>query len=111
MRLAGKFKVDFIGVERIQYNIDGNVVEGREIAYRTEQKYGNLKASKDAVEKLEGAGLAPFTPIVVEITIDTDVPNSRNYRVTGVDLSSVSGSSKSPAPVSDPVEASKGGKK
>lgn len=84
MRLRGNFKIDFVGVERIKYEIDGQTVEGREIAFRSEQKYGNLKANKEAVEALEAAKLAPFTPVEVTITLDTDVNSSRNYRVTEV---------------------------
>lgn len=86
MKLKGKFKADFLGVERIMYEIDGQKVEGREIAIRSEQKYGNVKASREAVEKIESSGIAPFTSVVFEITIDTDTPSSRNYRITGVEV-------------------------
>lgn len=86
MKLKGKFQCDFLGVERIIYEIDGQKVEGREIAVRADQKYGNIKASREAVEKIEASGIRPFTPVSFEITIDTDTPSSRNYRITGVEI-------------------------
>ncbi len=116
MKLNGKFKIDFIGVERIKYEIDGREIEGREIAYRVDQKYGNLKASKEAVDALEAEHIKPFTPIEVTITIDTEAINSRNYRVTGVSIdgrkisapaSATSGSDPVTAPGSEPPRAKK----
>lgn len=84
MRLAGRFSFDYVSAERIKYNINGEEVEGKELAIRYDQKYMNVRASRGVVEAIEAAGIKPFTPISATIVIDTDVKSERNYRIMEV---------------------------